>query len=109
MTPPIPLSEGEQLLLFMKLLPLQRELGGFKILITYLELHELRYCHRAIGIADIDEVDTIDKFVDIKLGVASCDIHLAHFAAHHVEDADLSIAFQHERHLFAGGVGIEVD
>lgn len=66
MTPPIPLTEGEQLLLFMKLLPLQRGLGGFKILSNYLELHELRYCRSAVGIADVDEVDTVDKFVDIK-------------------------------------------
>ena len=109
MTPPIPLSEGEQLLLFMKLLPLQRGLGGFKILITYLELHELRYCRRAVGIEDVDEVDTVFKLAHVELSFASSGIHLAHLAARHVEDTDLGIAFQHERNLLASGIRIEAD
>ena len=36
------------------------------VIASELELHELRYCRRAVGIADVDEVDTVDKFVDIK-------------------------------------------
>ena len=73
------------------------------------ELYKLRNRRAAIGIAEVDEIDTALKFAHVELGVASCNIHHAHLAASHVEDTDLSIAVKHKRHLFVGGIGIEAN
>ena len=74
-----------------------------------LELHKLRDSRSAVSKAEVDEVDAVDEFVDIKLGLAGLAFRLAHLAARHVEDADLCIALESERHLLAGRIGIEAN